>query len=187
MNGNTKIGNISLVDYGIQTEQSDIRAHVGVLSGKVYVYSTVKGLETLQAGVEKGLYRALPVHTAVGHRGLVQTATGYAVPVAHIRHMAIDAADIIKAQGFSESDNTTAKGDKAVAVVEHLLRRGLFPLPVQPAIVSDINLQREGLDLVVRGSWRIQVKCDWRAGTGAPGCTGNLFLQTQECNPFGRN
>lgn len=184
MNGNTK-----LVEYGIQNEQSDLRAHVGVLAGKVYVYSTVKGLATLRDGLAKGLYQPRAAYTEVGHRGgaKLQTATGYAVPVGHIRHVAVEAADIIKAQGFIETDSTTAKGAKAQNVVEYLLRRGLFPLPVAAEIVQSIDMQRQGLDLVVRGTWRIQVKCDWRAGTGAPGCTGNLYLQTAECNPFGRN
>ena len=35
--------------------------------------------------------------------------------------------------------------------------------------------------IVVNGKWRIQVKCDYDAG---PGGTGNLFLQTAECNPL---
>lgn len=182
MSGNTK-----LVEYGIQNEQSDIRAHVGVLAGKVYVYSTVRGLATLRDGLAKGLYQPRAAYTNVGHRGQVQTATGYAVPVANIKHVAIDAAGIITAQGFSETDSTTAKGNKAQNVVEYLLKRGLFPLPVAPEIVRDIDMQRQGLDIVVTGRWRIQVKCDWRAGTGHPQCTGNLFLQVAECNPFGRN
>lgn len=182
MNGNTK-----LVDYGIQNEQSDLRAHVAVLAGRVYVYSTVKGLATLNDGLAKGLYQPRAVYTNVGHRGQVQTATGYAVPVGHIKHVAVDAADIIRAQEFKETDSTTAKGVKAQSVVEYLLRRGLFPLPVLAEIVRDVDMQRKGLDLVVRGTWRIQVKCDWRAGTGHPQCTGNLYLQTAECNPFGRN
>lgn len=183
MNGNTK-----LVDYGIQNEQSDIRAHVAVLAGKVYVYSTVKGLATLQAGIQQGIYTPRGAYTEVGHRGeKLQTATGYAVPVADIKHMAIDAAALIKLQNFAETDSTTVKGNKAVAVVQALLRHGLFPLPVSGEIVTDVHMQRSGLDVVVQGRWRIQVKCDWRAGSGAPGCTGNLFLQTAECNPFGRN
>ena len=188
MNGNTKQGNTVLVQYGIQTEQSDLRAHVGVLAGKVYVYSTVKGLATLQAGIQQGIYAPRGAYTEVGHRGeKLQTATGYPVPVGHIKHMAIEAAALIKAQGFAETDSTTVKGDKAVAVVQALLRHGLFSLPTASEIVTDVQMQRSGLDVVVRGQWRIQVKCDWRCGTGAPGCTGNLFLQVAECNPFGRN
>ena len=165
-------GNTKLVEYGIQTEESDIRAHVGVLAGKVYVYSTRNGLRTLWAGVEQGIYRELPAYTTGpgGHR--ITTAGGFAVPVAHIKHTAVDARELIERQDFRNTDSTTAKGDKAVAVVQALLRAGRFPLPVNGEIVADVDMQRQGLDIVVTGRWRLQVKCDWRAGIGAAGCTG---------------
>jgi hypothetical protein len=37
--------NTKLVDYGIQTEESDLRAHVCVNARQVYVYPTKKGVE----------------------------------------------------------------------------------------------------------------------------------------------
>ncbi len=48
-------------------------------------------------------------------------------------------------------------------------------------------MQIRGVDIVVRGQWRIQVKCDYDAGRGKDGSgTGNLFLQVAERNPLKR-
>jgi hypothetical protein len=44
-------------------------------------------------------------------------------------------------------------------------------------------MQFEGLDIVVATRVRIQVKLDFRGGERELGGTGNLFLQTAECNP----
>ena len=39
-----------LVDYGIQTEDSDIRAHVSVVAGKVYVFPTKLAVALVKSG-----------------------------------------------------------------------------------------------------------------------------------------
>lgn len=180
-------GNSVLVEYGVQNEASDIRAHVGVLAGKVYVYSTKRGLSVMNAGVERGAYTLRPAYTTTpdGHR--LTTAMGCPVPVADLQPYEIDAAALIERVGFSECDSTSTKGAKAIQVVAALLRSGSFPLPVNGEIVEDVDMQRQGLDIVVSGRWRIQVKCDYRGGRGHPDCTGRLYLQTHECNPFGHN
>ncbi len=171
------LGNTKLFDYGIQNEQSDIRAHVGVLACKVYVYSTRHALDVLN----RNSYKVRSV--SKNDLGIV-TAQGYAVPVDHINPFVIDAKQLIEKQQFDMTDSETVKGEKAVNVVQSLLRVGRFPLPVNPIIVNDIEMQRNGEDILVRGSWRIQVKCDYRCGHGDSECTGNLFLQIKECNPF---
>lgn len=171
------LGNTKLVDYGIHNEQSDLRAHVGVMAGKVYVYSTRKAVILLS----QKTYRLRDV---VNMKLKIVTAQGYAVPVQDIAPAIVDAADLIGQQMFAPLDDESVKGNKAVAVVQSLLRRGRFPLPANPLIVEDIDMQRSGLDVVVKGKWRIQVKCDYYCGNGV-GCTGNLFLQVAECNPLG--
>ena len=171
--------NTALVDYGIREERSDIRAHVCIEAKTVYVYPTRAGI----VAIETGKYRAAPAYT-----GTIKTAMGYLVPPAEInfcRAVPIPSRVLEKAS-FSPSDDTTAKGEKAVRVVCWLLRAGLFPLWVTPAFVEEAEMQIEGMDILVRMNTRIQVKCDWRGGVGLR-CTGNLFLQTQECNPFGRH
>lgn len=168
-----------LVDYGIHNEGSDIRAHVCVLAGKVYVYPTIYGIQAIDSG------------EFVGKPGRQRgfdgpTAWGYLVPPGKIaRCVPVSAEKIIASMGFSEFEDTSEKGDKAVAVVASLLRLGWFPLPVDPKIVLDADMQISGTDINVRASFRIQVKCDYKGGVGV-GCSGNLYLQTAEINPFKR-
>jgi len=166
-----------LVNYGIQNEESDIRAHVGVLAGKVYVYRTADGL----MAIEQWQGEARPAYQpGVSY----PTALGYPLPWRNIhRVLAIPCKGFIDYEQFSDSDSTSSKGEKASSVVERLIRSGYFPLPADPTVIKDSSIQRKGIDLIVSGKWRIQVKCDFRAGDG-PGCTGNLFLQVAESNPL---
>ena len=174
--GVTKQGNSVLVDYGIAQEHSDIRAHVSVTAQAVYVYPTKLGL----AAIATGKHKQRPAFT-----GDICTAVGYLVPPAAIRQCRkiVIPPHIFAQADFCERDSATAKGQKAVRVVRWLLRSGLFPLWAEPTIVADVDMQVDGMDILVAMRARIQVKCDWRAGDG-DGCTGNLFLQVQECNPY---
>ena len=159
----TKIGNTKLVEYGIQTEDSDWRAHVCVNAQKVYVFPTKLAAPL----VDSGNYAHIPVYTWI--RGQkIQTATGIAVPALSVpRVVPVGAKYFIEKAHFNEEDSTTIKGEKAVDVVQALLRVGWFPLPWDTSIVSDVEMQRSGLDIVVSGRHRIQVKCDFRGGDPA--------------------
>lgn len=168
-----------LVDYGIMNEGSDFRAHVCVLAETVYVYPTASGVKAIQSGRYQGKPAYQPGYSK-------PTAWGFPVPARDIERMIPVWAKItIRELQFREDDNSTVKGNKAVAVVASLLRNGWFPLPVNPKIVTDAEMQINGLDIDVRARCRIQVKCDYRGGVGR-GCTGNLYLQTAEINPFKR-
>lgn len=179
--GETRLGNSLLVEHGIQTEVSDLRAHVCVLAKRVYVFRTSTALQTLDLGMQMGRYRQ---RSATQPGVNFATALGYAVPVRDLQAIAVNAGWLIGLQQFEERDSTSAKGKKAVNVVTQLIRIGWFPLlAVHAEDTDDFDLQVLGVDVLVTGRWRIQVKCDYRGGIGA-GCTGNLFLQTQECNPL---
>lgn len=168
-----------LVDYGIQNEKSDLRAHVCVLARTVYVYPTISGVKA----IESGRYRARPAKQP-GCDYI--TAWGYLVPPDEIEGcVPVSAKNIIMGAMFRQDDSTSVKGEKAVACVAQLLRIGWFPLPVDPRIVGETDLQIHGLDIVVQAKFRIQVKCDYQGGKGMI-CTGNLYLQTAESNPFKR-
>ena len=171
------IGNTRLVEYGIQTERSDLRAHVCVCARRIYVYPTACGLQTINAGD----YEARPVYT-----GNIKTAIGYAVPWQNIaRCVSVRIPDwLFTEMAFSETDSTTEKGRKAARVCARMIELGAFPLPTPPNVVSDTPTQIEGTDVIVTISARIQVKMDYRGGSKEHGGTGNLFLQTAECNPY---
>ena len=174
--GGTKPGNTVLINYGIQNEKSEMRAHVSVVGRCVYVYKTSSGL----AAIKKKDYRKVPAMT-----GDVVTAMGYIVPPNDIQGIrVVDIPDkIMMLADFNERDTTTEKGDKAVRIIKWMLKSGVFPLSVSPDVITDRDLQIDGADIIVRLEARIQVKCDYRSGDRA-GCTGNLFLQIAECNPY---
>lgn len=90
--------------------------------------------------------------------------------------------------GFTEDLSTSEKGNRAVLIVQDLLKAGVFPLWVEGEFIKDTQIQIKGTDVIVKGQWKIEVKCDFRASlepkSPHPRCTGNLFLQTAECNPL---
>jgi hypothetical protein len=63
------------------------------------------------------------------------------------------------------------------------LVHGRFPIEFDPKIVEGRGLQIEGMDIIVNCKVKIQVKCDFTGGRKPLG-SGNLFLQTAECNPL---
>lgn len=175
MNG-PPIGNTELVNYGIREEESDIRAHVSVQGKVVYVFPTQEALTI----IETRQYKSVAVYT-----NGIQTARGFLVPPDDIKHCqeVCPPFHVWQAIRFCDHDTTSAKGEKAVNVIRWLLRAGRFPLWLESQIIKDYEMQVKGTDILVRLDTKIQVKCDWKAGD-RPGCTGNLFIQTAECNPF---
>ena len=169
-------GNTKLVDYGIQNEKSDIRAHVCPLVGCVYAFKTKDG----RACVESGKYPASSAFT-----GDTETARGYLVPPRNIPgcHQIKIPAALLAVVNLQEHEDTIEKGNKAVLIISELLKKGLFPIDLIPKDVADKDLQVEGVDIIIALEARIQVKCDYRGGPKAYGGTGNLFLQVSECNP----
>jgi len=55
--------------------------------------------------------------------------------------------------------------------------------------VQEINermMQISGIDVTMQDNMKIQVKMDYNGGDKRLGGTGNLYLQTAECNPYRR-
>ena len=71
----------------------------------------------------------------------------------------------------------------AVSIVAEMLKRQLIKLPVNIALIDDKNMQIRGTDILIQSKLCLQVKCDYLAGERQFGGTGNIFLQTAECNP----
>lgn len=166
-----------LVDYGIQNEQSDLRCHVSVCNATVYVFTTKSG------------QRAIQDHPEIAGRPAFQdgvngaTAYGYPMPIRHIRgitsikipqYLFMDA-------NFLQSDTTTQKGNKAVHIIKEMLKKNLIPFNFDVTEITDRTMQIKGMDILVSAKYKIQVKCDWRAGE-----TRNVYLQTAERNPLKR-
>ena len=171
------IGNTQLIEYGIQNEESDIRIHVCFGVGRIYSYETVHGADTIR----NGRYREIPVW----QKG-INTATGYAVPIDDLEHNSIKIPDELMKEDPGDVSDLNAKGCAAVDVVRKMLIMGMIPLPHIAKEVCEKDLQLSGCDIItISHELRIQVKCDYKGGDKHLGGTGNLFLQTKECNPFG--
>jgi hypothetical protein len=178
------MGQRNLIEYGIQTEQSDFRVHVCPVVKKVYVYRTVHGLSAIQ----EGHYRMVP-----GYQDGIDepTAKGYLVPPDDIKAcIAISfPSEVWDYYQFVEKESTSKKGDKAKTLVMDMLREGFLPVPIWPTEVTARRAQLLGIDIILEptnGKQKeisIQVKCDYKGGSKTYGGTGNLFLQIAECNP----
>lgn len=170
-------GNTSLVEYGIGTEASDMRAHVCVLARRVYIFDT----EAARQAIATGRFRRVGAST-----GAIKTAEGYLVPPTAIpgcKSIPIPADWL----AIERTDSTTVKGDKAMAVVARLAEQFGLPVPTKLQIVTSHREQIAGIDAVIEPPRRsLQVKCDFEGGNVEHGGTGNLFIQVAECNPYGR-
>ncbi len=166
-----------LHNYGIQNEESDLRAHVSVCNATVYTFLPSDAMDAINS------------HPEIQPRQAYQsginfaTANGYPMPTKYIhgiqaikipQHVFMDA-------NFMQSDNTSAKGNKAVFCIKEMLKRNLIPFAFNIEEVTDRTMQISGTDILISAKYKIQVKCDWRVGE-----TGNVYLQTQECNPLKR-
>ena len=83
--------------------------------------------------------------------------------------------------------DTAVKGQKAERLVRNMWSHGYlnFLRPISIQEVRSFGQQISGIDLKILMP-SLQVKCDFRGGEG-PNCTGNLFIQLSECNPFERH
>lgn len=172
-----------LVPYGIHNEQSDIRAHVAVFAQRVLVYQTRRMIALLSKRSYTRGYATQP-----GANGAT-TGEGILVPISDIPWLRTIPCPKFPWDTFPIKGATTSeKGAAAVSLVCLLLKHGGFPLWVFATESKDSEIQVQGTDIIIAARQRIQVKCDWCAGLKQwhPQCTGNLFIQTAEINPFKR-
>ena len=138
------------------------------------MFERVSGLKALKHG---SLRQA--------RQGCYVTAKGRAVPWQTINGINVwkIPQHSMRLHFVERSANETDKGRAAVEIVKDMIygRHGGNLVPIRSAGTS---LDIAGTDLVVNGEDTIQVKCDYRGGHKELGGTGNLFLQTAECNPF---
>jgi hypothetical protein len=168
---------MTLHDYGIQNEESDIRAHVSVVTRTVYVFETSAARAAIAAHPD------CPIKFA-GQPGCNgPTGKGYVMPLAWIDGVRRVRFRWVRWEEFQPTMSTSEKGALAVEFVVTLLKYGRFPLWIAATESDDGSVQIAGTDIVVAAHKRIQVKCDWKSGDPPLG-TGNVFLQTAEVNPL---
>jgi len=169
---------MSLHKYGIEEEQSDIRAHVSLPGRRVTIYRTADMVKL----VTNGSYReGTATQPGVGHT----TGKGWLVPFGDIQPRYV-----LKSEAFpwGKWDHTKMdcgqKGDMAVVCVKAAILANKFPLWVCGHVNGDKELDILGTDIIVCARRHIQVKYDHLAYPRLEGGSGNLFVQTHECNPL---
>jgi len=166
---------VEMTDYGIQTEQTDLRVHVCFGEGFIYVYPTANGLEAADSGRWPKVQAKQP-----GVDGA--TAEGFLVPPNAIEgcvRVEIPKKWLANLNCGREL-STSAKGAKALALVQVMLKRAKLPVHLGSLEIGDQELQVQGTDLLISARLRLQIKCDYDGGRDG---SGNLFLQTAERNP----
>ena len=169
---------MNLYKYGIEEEQSDIRAHVSLPGRRVTVYRTADMVSLIASNT----YRQ---KTATQPGVECPTALGWLIPLDDIQPQYV-----LKSESFpwNKWDHRTMdcgqKGDMAVVCVRAAILANKFPLWVCGYVNGDKELDIQGTDIIVSARRRIQVKYDAPAYPKQEGGTGNLYIQTHECNPL---
>lgn len=167
---------LELFEYGIQTENSDIRAHVSVVNKTIYVFPTRRGVEAIAERPRAERYASQRDVTG-------PTAKGWLVPVGDIRDLRRIRFPTWEGWcQFAPTLSTAQKGALALACVVAAMKRVGFPFWLDAAEDERENMQVAGTDLVVFCRKKVQVKCDYYGGD-KPAGTGNVFLQRAERNP----
>jgi len=168
-----------LIDHGIFTENSDLRAHVCFDIGGVYIFETQTVIDLILSGE----YQKKPAFQN-GVSG--KTAEGYPIPVRDIDGVKFSHFPVKYSRdrlNALDGKSTSAKGDVAVQIVRRMIELGSLPVPLVSREAESVKIDIEGTDLIIVANLRIQVKCDFRGGCTSMGGTGNLYIQTAECNP----
>ena len=166
-----------LIEYGIMTEDSDIRAHVSAFNRIIYVFQTKYGVEAIE--------RCDPHVAGASQSGVNGKITGQGWLVKPDWIFGMRLLEFPRWERWDEYDedwSTTKRGRFAVDCVIEIMRLGFFPLWVDAKEEDMRAVQIRGTDILLCAKKRVQVKNDYPAGR-----TGNLFLQKAERNPFGRH
>jgi len=173
------VGNRTLVQYGINEEKSDFRAHVTGIQ-KAYVFPRSPTARLVAQADRHGLVlKTVRISD-------IKTARGYPVPLSYIEGLQEIAIPLDTWQTYliAKGMPTSTKGQLATAIMVVLLKKGLVSLPVQPDFADSKALQIAGTDIIISAALHMQVKCDLPGGDRKYGGTGNLFIQVEECNPY---
>jgi hypothetical protein len=180
---NIAIKEQGLFEYGIRTERSDIRAHVCVIAQRVLAFQTKEMIRLLEE-------RKYVIGEATQPGAHSITGRGFLVPIDDIIDLRVLNPVRYNWRLFPDrTASTSEKGSAAVEAVAYTMRNGRFPIWFErPDEEASEEIQIEGTDIILFATRRVQVKCDYFAGKREwdPRCTGNLFIQTAERNPFKR-
>ena len=173
-----------MIPYGIDQEESDIRAHVAPLARRVIVCQTE--LLRQQCKLKKYPIGRAPQEGVEGFTGEGPLVPIFDIPDVRILNLTGKGWCFHWESFPLPSAGTNERGRAAVRIVRMVLERGRFPLWVNVRESKNEEIQITGTDIIIYKRIKIQVKCDYRAGLKEwhPRCTGNIFVQTKERNPL---
>lgn len=177
--------NLELVEYGIKQEDVDIRIHVSFVTNKVYLYKREDMLRIIDRYPIRSAFQKI-------NRLKRETARGHIVPVCVDEIIEIEMPlQIAQKHKCNWIDDETRKGKCALNIVMEMIEMGVIQrqcnefFQLEANDERDYEMQLKGNDIILTSRLpSIQVKCDYNAGPKAEGGTGNLFIQTHECNPL---
>jgi hypothetical protein len=167
--------NQRLIEYGIQTEESDYRLHIAFAHARAYFFPTGSGKRAIAQGLGKPFMASQPgvsFTTGVGRKVQWQEIED----CIEIQFPPTWLADV----RCKRTDSTSEKGRKAIIIAKKIILNGMLSIPLQSREITEKQIQVKGKDLIVTGQASIEVKCDYFAAKNG------ICLQTAECNPLGR-
>lgn len=165
-----------LYEYGIHTENSDIRAHVSPAEEMIYVFKTEDGIKAIKKYNPRIAPAKQPGYDRITARGWL-VKLDWIKKVGELRCLHFKTWE--KWGEFSPYLDTSKKGELAVQCVLDAMKLGRFPMWIDASEKDDKDIQISGTDILIFCEKRIQVKCDYPIKK-----TGNLFLQREERNPL---
>lgn len=174
-------GNTNLIKYGIEEEQSNYRIHVCGIFNIAYSFNSESMIDFINANN----FSSRDVYSY----GVV-TAKGFLVPLKKSIQVGIVKEHILPSYIWSNCPDSSErnKGIWAVGVARKSIENNIvtFESSIKTQEIHTLVEQINGKDiLVVNNKISVQVKCDLRAcfKNHHQKGTGNLFIQTHECNP----
>jgi len=178
------MSNTELCKYGIFNYNATHCIHVGFKTAMLFVYDT----EQMIAHINYKKDEFQPYQKAPAFQKSIQTADGFLVPYDLFFINAINIHSIMVHYPDNEKliDEST-KSKMSINIIKTALQNNMVNFQLKAREVTDKEKQIEGQDIIIVNNIIIQVKCDWYAGPKEKGGTGNLYVQTHECNPFNKH
>jgi len=171
---------MSLYKYGIEEENSHIRAHVSLPGRCITVFRTPDMWALIKTNHYHSVYASQPGVSR-------ETAKGWLVPLEDID---TQWGCVLRTNKYCwdkwdhEKMSLGERGVMAVHCVRTFIIKNHFPLWIHGKVNEDIELDITGTDIIIDIKKHIQVKYDAKAYPREEGGSGNLFIQEYESNPL---
>lgn len=162
--------NSTLYEHGIDADSSDYRVHVCFGEGMVYLYSTAAMRELLLTNPYR-IYESPTSRAYIVPVASVPECQSVPIPNRWLENLSTK---------VSKSSPTSTKRMWSEMLVRRMFERGHLTLLPTATMETSRAKQLAGHDIRIQLDCTVQVKCDWDGGANG---SGNLYIETAECNP----